>query len=661
MIIGTAGHIDHGKTTLVKALTGVDTDRLKEEKSRGISIDLGFAYKRYADLAGLAFVDVPGHERFIRNMVAGASGINFALLVVACDEGPKPQTHEHALVLKLLGIRRGAVVLTKADLADDNRLKTLECEVVGMMKAHGLSSFPIFAVSARRGLGLWRLEEHLRAEAQLADDVERAGRFRMPIDRSFALAGFGPIVTGTIWSGEIHDGQTLMVWPSRHSVRVRGIHANSVKVGCTRAGERCALNLVGPGFSPVHARRGHWVVDPELDLPTSEIDVRLILDAVAMKALAHCSQVQVYLATGTAEARVVLLEKRSVQPGEEALAQFLLRGPVLCLRGDRFLIRNLSDRRVIGGGTVLDPFAAARRCRKSERVNFLRAMENPSLADRLVLLASGPNGLDLSWFLAAHNLDVARCENLLQDLQLVRIVANGRDWVFSRARFDQLYRAAEDEVRAFLVGAGSTAGGMRAEDLRRRLELNDQSWSVLLSRLIADGRLARAGGFILTPDHVPIPSQGDEALLAYLHKAMAGKRFEPLSISLIAGEIDIERRLVRDGLKRLARFGRIVFISLDKVLPSPTVLELALLIERNVKDSHTEVLTIAEFRALAECGRNGAVALLEYFDRCQFTQRHDRGRRLVRSAAAAFPTSAIRQPVVMANPADAPDGLHPVQ
>jgi selenocysteine-specific elongation factor len=638
MIIGTAGHIDHGKTTLVKALTGVDTDRLKEEKSRGISIDLGFAYKRYPDLTSLAFVDVPGHERFIRNMVAGACGIDFALLVVASNEGPKPQTHEHALVLDLLGIRRGVVVLTKTDLADDDRLAALKGELAQVLSSHGLSSFPMLAVSAHRGLGLQRLEEHLRAEARQADVVKRAGRFRVPIDRSFDLAGFGPIVTGTVWSGEVRLGDSLTVWPSGDRVRVRRIHADGVETACGRAGERCALNLVGPGFSSEHARRGHWVVDPDLYLPTSEIDVRLVLDAAAPRELAHWSQVQLYLATGVAEARIALLDKQAVQPAGEALARLVTRAPVLCLHGDRFLIRDLSNRRVIGGGTVLDPFAPAGRRRKPERLSVLQAMEAPSLANRLVrLLAAGPSGLDLRWFRAVHNLDATQGETLLQDLPLVRIVADGRDWGFERGRFDQLYRTAQDEVGAFLGGAGSTGAGMRTEELRRRLDLNDPAWGVLLSRLIADGRLVRAGGFIATPGHVAALTPHDQVLLAHLRTPKAGTRYEPLSISRIASELRLDKRAVRDGVKRLARLGHIAFIGRDHVLPSATVLDLARLVERSVKESREGVLTIVEFRAVAGCGRNGAVALLEYFDRCRFTRRDEKGRRLVRSAAAAFP------------------------
>jgi selenocysteine-specific elongation factor len=638
MIIGTAGHIDHGKTTLVKALTGVDTDRLKEEKSRGISIDLGFAYKRYPDLTSLAFVDVPGHQRFIRNMVAGACGIDFALLVVASNEGPKPQTHEHALVLKLLGIHRGVVVLTKTDLADDDRLEALKGKVAQVLSSHGLSSFPMFAVSAHRGLGLQRLEEHLRAEARQADVLKRVGRFRLPIDRSFDLAGFGPIVTGTVWSGEVRVGDSLTVWPSGHGVRIRRIHADGVEAACGRAGERCALNLVGPGFSSEHARRGHWAVDPDLDLPTSELDARVVLGAAATRALVHWSHVQLYLATGVAEARIALLDKRAVQPAGEALARLVMGAPVLCLHGDRFLIRDLSSRRVIGGGAVLDPFPPARRRRKPERVSVLQTMEDPSPTNRLMrLLAASPSGIDLRWFRTVHNLDAAQADMLLQDLPLVQIVARGCDWGFERGRFDQLYRTARDEVGAFVSGAGATEAGMRAEELRRRLGLNYPAWGALLSRLIADGRLVRAGGFIATPDHVAALTPHDQALLAHLRTPKPGTRYEPLSISRIASELHVDKPAVRDGVKRLARLGHIAFIAREHVLPSPAVLDLARLVERSVKESREGVLTITELRALTGCGRNAAVALLEYFDRCRFTRRDEKGRRLVRSAAASFP------------------------
>jgi selenocysteine-specific elongation factor len=382
MIVATAGHIDHGKTLLVKTLTGVDTDRLPEEKARGISIDLGFAYLPLPGGELIGFVDVPGHERFIRNMLAGVCGIDYALLVVAADDGVMPQTVEHLHILDLLHVKRGAAVITKIDRVDAPRVSEVEREVRALLHDTGLADATIVPVSALAGLGMAELRAMLTAEATRASARRIEGEhLRYAIDRTFSVAGSGTVVTGTVFNGAVKTGDRLVVSPAGLEVRVRGIQIQGKAADRAVAGQRCALNLSGADLASV--RRGDWVLAAEIHKPSERIDARVSVLASEEHSLEHWTPVHLHLATSDVTARVATRRGVSVAPGADAIVQLVLDQPIGALRGDRFILRDQSATRTIGGGFVLDPFAPATRRSAPARGAALAAVEHDTPEDAL--------------------------------------------------------------------------------------------------------------------------------------------------------------------------------------------------------------------------------------------------------------------------------------
>jgi selenocysteine-specific elongation factor len=373
MIIGTAGHVDHGKTALVRALTGIDTDRLKEEKARGISIDLGFAYLPAPNGAVLGFVDVPGHEKFVHNMLAGAGGIDFALLVVAADDGVMPQTREHLAIVDLLSISRGLVALTKIDLVADDRREAVRAEIARALEATSLTGSDIVPVSAVSGEGIEALRDRLFAQAQATEHTPAQGRFRLAVDRSFTLTGVGTVVTGTVLSGTIAVGDQVTVSPSGLSARARSIHAQNRAAERGQAGERCALNLAGEGIAKDLFHRGDVVLDPALHAPTDRIDAHLRLLASERKPIAQWTPVRLHHAAAEVGTRVVLLGDEPITPGDQGVVQLVLERPIAAAVGDRFVLRNTSAQRTIGGGVLLDLRGPVRKRRTPERTVQLGA------------------------------------------------------------------------------------------------------------------------------------------------------------------------------------------------------------------------------------------------------------------------------------------------
>ncbi|MCB1545266.1 MAG: selenocysteine-specific translation elongation factor, partial [Rhodoblastus sp.] len=337
MIVGTAGHIDHGKSSLVRALTGVDTDRLKEEKARGISIDLGFAYAPAPDGSVLGFVDVPGHEKFVHTMLAGATGVDFVLLVVAADDGIMPQTREHLAILDMLGLERGTVALTKCDMVAPERIAEVSAEIDNLLASSQLAGAEVMPVSSVTGAGV----EHLRQRLFEASAVTAArtgeGGFRFAVDRSFTLSGAGTVVTGIVLSGEVAIGDRVVVSPSGRAARVRSIHAQNRAAERGRAGERCALNLSGDNISKDAIARGDFVLTPELHAPTDRIDVSFRLLASEKKPIGQWTPLRLHHAASDVAARLVLLGDDPIAPGDEVFAQLVLEKPIAAAVGDRFV------------------------------------------------------------------------------------------------------------------------------------------------------------------------------------------------------------------------------------------------------------------------------------------------------------------------------------
>ncbi|MDP2707640.1 MAG: selenocysteine-specific translation elongation factor, partial [Burkholderiales bacterium] len=405
MIVATAGHVDHGKTLLIKALTGVDTDRLPEEKKRGLTIDLGFAYLPVAPGKTIGFIDVPGHERFIRNMLCGVAGIDFVLLVIAADDGPMPQTREHLAILDLLGVPSGAIVLTKLDRVAPERVAEITAEISALIAGTTLAGAPVFPVSALTGVGIGELKGHLERIALGFQPRDTSGNFRLAVDRCFNLVGAGMVVTGTSISGTLTAGAQVRALMADVTLRVRSIHAQNTQTESGRAGERCALNLAGTELKHAQITRGEWIVTGEVPAPAQRIDARLRVLAGEKQPLAHWTPVHVHLGATDVTGRAAVLVGPGIAPGESGLVQLVFERPIGALHGDKLIVRDQSSRRTIGGGRVIDVFPPARGRAKPQRLAYLAAMEgDDDQAALAMLLDQAAGGLDLSRFAANRNL-----------------------------------------------------------------------------------------------------------------------------------------------------------------------------------------------------------------------------------------------------------------
>jgi selenocysteine-specific elongation factor len=617
MIVGTAGHIDHGKSTLVRALTGVDPDRLPEEKRRGITLDLGFAFLDAPGGRRIGFVDVPGHERLVHTMLAGATGVDYALLVVAADDGVMPQTREHLAVLSLLGIDRGIVVVTKSDRVDGARLDAVTVEIEGLLAGTSLAGAPVAVVSARDGSGIEDLKSRLQDEAARATRVvDEEAAFRLAVDRVFTLEGVGVVVTGSVHAGRVVVGDRLARVPGDDEVRVRSIHAQNRSVAAAVAGERCALGVVGLDRDRIG--RGDWFVAPAAALATERVDARLLLWPRESRSLRAGTRVLVHIGAASVAASVAPLDGESLAAGEEARVQLVLHRPVGAWRGDRVVLRDASASRTIAGGRVLDPFAPARYRRTPQRLAELHALDaaDPA-ARRLALLAVSPHGVDLSRFAAAEGRKMAppQAQGLL--------VAEG--WALAAGHFD----AARARVVAALAeyhGRHPDELGPDAARLRRLAlpRLADPAWRALLAVLVAAGTVALSGAWVHLPAHGERLSDADRRIAEQSGPVLAAAGFDGAWVRDIARETGVAEPLLRVSLARMARRGDLHQVVKDLYYPRSTVDRLAALcreLAARGEGAAAGAVTAAAFRDATGLGRKRAIQILEYFDRVGLLRR----------------------------------------
>lgn len=614
MIVGTAGHIDHGKTTLVKALTGVDCDRLKEEKARGITLDLGYAYAPLPNGETLGFVDVPGHEKLVHNMLAGATGIDFALLVVAADDGPMPQTREHLEIVELLGIRLGAVALTKIDIVAVDRQKQAKTEIAEMLAGTALADSPVFPVCAASGEGLAALQAHLQAAAAALGQRPAAGGFRLAIDRCFTLSGAGTVVTGTAFSGQVRVGDMLTVSPLGKTVRVRSLRVQDTPAESGQAGQRIALALAG--IEKAEVQRGQWVIAPALHAPIRRFDARLRVLA-GQPALKHWTPVHLHLGAIDVPARVALLGVDEIAPGSENLAQITVDRDIGTLAGDRFILRDASARHTIGGGTVLDIFPPARKKRSPERLAMLAALDDPDPAVALRLAAEQQvAGVDLPPHALNRNLPAAALEALFQRLELKRV----GDLAFAPAR----WQALATRLLAALAAEHERAPDMPGveRDRLRRLTLPTLSrpaFDALLAAPLADGRIAQTHAWLHLPEHRVQLAAADRDLWQTLKPLLDAAPYGPPRVRDVAKATGIAEDTVRALFKRVARFGEAYPVAHDHYFTAEAVADLARRVAAlNARDGHARA---APLRDEIGGGRKVAIHILEFFDRIGYTRR----------------------------------------
>jgi selenocysteine-specific elongation factor len=646
MIVGTAGHIDHGKTALVKALTGVDADRLAEEKARGITIDLGFAYLPLDSGCVVGFVDVPGHERFVHNMLAGAAGIDAVLLVVAADDGPMPQTVEHLQIVDLLGIRRGIVALAKADLAGADRRAEAAAAIRGLLAGTGLEGSEIVAVSVVTGEGLDELRVWLEETADSVGTRVPEGRFRLAVDRCFTVAGAGTVVTGTVFAGRIDVGASVHVLPAGLEARVRAIHAQSRPAETGAAGQRCALNLAGAKITKEAIRRGDWVVDPAIQVTTARLDATCTLLASELRPLGHWTPIHLHLAANHVPGRVALLQDEPIRPGEHGRIQLVLDRPVAALWGDRFVLRDTSAKRTMGGGVVLDVRAPRRRRRTPERLATLSALEEAQAIVALRrLLAQPPGWIDFSAFVEDRNLASPQQETLVEQLGLVRLRAGEHEIAMAAAGWTGLRARLRDLLATFHRDHPDLAG-IPTEKLRLLLleRLPAAAFAMALQVLAKSGAVALEGAWVRLPEHTVRLTAEDERLWRRVGPLLQRERFRPPRVRDIANDLGLAEAAVRRLMKLLARMGRVDEVAHDHFFLRTTVAEMAGVAAAIAADKPSGEFTAADLRDRLDNGRKVAIQILEFFDRHGVTLRRGDLRRVSQERMGLFGEPAPAPP-----------------
>jgi selenocysteine-specific elongation factor len=610
MIVGTAGHVDHGKSALVRALTGVDPDRLAEEKRRGISIELGFAYLPMADGGVLGFVDVPGHEHFIHHMLAGATGIDYVLLTVAADDGVMPQTVEHLAILDLLGLSRGIVTLTKCDLVPPARRAEVTADIARLLAGTGLRGAAIVETSSETGKGVEKLRAMLDAASRETASRDAAGRFRLAIDRVFTLRGVGTVVTGTVLSGAVSVGDSVTISPSGLAARVRSIHVQNQPAQRGIAGQRCALNLAGDGIAKDAIARGEMALDPTLHAPTQRIDatLRLLLD----EKIALWQPVRLHHGAAEIGARVVPLGDNWIQ--------LVLERPIAAAVGDRFVLRDHSAQRTVGGGVFVDLRAPTRRRRAPERFAQLAAMALPDPTAALTaLLELPPYYLDTD----AFRRDRALASSFPAPSGAVSVTAGGVQHIFSAKRWADFAATIRGTLAAFHKAAAD-AVGMSSDALRRALDrrLPVSLFAAMLGELAARKELVLTGGLARLANHAARWSPAQQALWDKVNSMLSdGERFRPPRVGDIATRLATPEPAIRDLLKRAARLDLVEEVAPDHFFLRATIAEAATIVGALAQGSADGQFAATALRDRLDVGRKNAIELLEYFDRRGVTMR----------------------------------------
>ncbi|NYT66412.1 selenocysteine-specific translation elongation factor [Alcaligenaceae bacterium] len=622
MIIGTAGHIDHGKTTLVHALTGVETDRLKEEKSRGISIELGYAYTRLDHGDILGFIDVPGHERLVHTMAAGASGIDFGLLVVAADDGVMPQTREHLAILSLLGVQHGAVAISKVDRVSQQRLLQVQQDIVNLVQETFLQDAPLFPVSSMAPdmTGITELKDYLGAQAQgLAKRVE-TGLFRLAIDRVFTLPGHGTVVTGTAHAGtvRVNDGNDLRLMPANLPIRVRNIHAQNQTSQLGLSGQRCALNL--GGLDKADVQRGDWIADARCFIPSYHLDVTLNLLDGDHTPVRTWSLLHIHIGSAHYLAHVVPLTQDCLAPGESGKVQLVFDQLVCAISGDRFIARNAQAKQTIGGGVVLDPNAPSRKRRSLQRLAWLDGISayltSASLSE---LLEQANHGLDEASLLRLTALPMSQLVVPAKGLWKGQTGSKAGRTLILSSIWEALGDHALQALQNFHVVAPDEPG-LDVSRLRRIVAPTAPLglWAVLCDELISSGAVQRNGPWLHMPDHSSQLSEAETVLSARLLTILSEAAFDPpwpRDIALVVQQPADDVRLL---LRKLVRRGEVFQVVRDLFYHSQQLACLA-----NVLSSlaGTNGVTAAQFRDATGLGRKRTIQILEFFGRIGYTRR----------------------------------------
>jgi selenocysteine-specific elongation factor len=632
VILGTAGHIDHGKTSLIKALTGIDTDRLKEEKLRGITIELGFAYLKLPGDELLGIVDVPGHERFVKQMVAGATGIDLVALVIAADEGVMPQTREHMEICQLLRVKKGLVVLTKIDLLDDPEwLELVRDDVSEFLRGSFLEGAPMIAVSAVTGEGLEELKTEL---VHLVADVEpksTAGAFRLPVDRVFSMKGFGTVVTGTSISGHLRVGDTAIIYPSGLKTKVRGLQVHNQDVQEVLPGQRTAINLQSLERGLI--QRGDVVATAASMVPSYMIDVHLDLLPSTPRPLKHRAKVRFH--TGTAEhlATVVLLDRDEMKPGDASFVQLRFDTPIAVLRGDRYVLRSYSPIRTIGGGTILHPLPRKHKGRaKLEMVQALPVLLDGEDADIILwhIADAGVTGLSEEELQVRANVSGKSFQKILQ-----QFISQKKVIPYDKENRRLLHPDACNELQQIILTALSDyhqrfalKAGMAKEELAAQLphQVEAKLYNFILQQLSQQGSIATEKEWIRLVSHTIDLAQDQQTLRQQIEKAYRDGGLQPPFFKEVAATLPGKPGQQQEVLQWMFSQGILVKVKEDLYFHAAVIAELQTKLAAFLRE-HGEVST-AQFKDLTQASRKYTIPLLEYFDTQRVTIRVGDTRRL---------------------------------
>ena len=624
LVIGTAGHIDHGKTTLVKALTGTDTDRLKEEKERGISIELGFAFLSLPDGTRAGIVDVPGHERFVKTMVAGVGGIDLVVLVIAADEGVMPQTREHLHICELLHVKQGLVALTKADLVEAEWLEMVQADVTEFLKGTFLDGCPVVPCSGTTGQGLPALLAAIQTQAAAAEPKRTQGILRLPVDRVFSIKGFGTVVTGTLWSGSLTVGDEVAILPRDLRSRVRRLQVHGETVERAEAGQRTAVNV--PELEVAEIARGDVLCLPATLRPSPSFEATLSLLADAPRPLGNRARVRFHLGTSEILARVVILEGDELQPGGRSYVHFRLETPSAALPGDRYVIRSYSPAVTIGGGSILDPNPPRSRRTRAKLVEHLRVLEQGRPTERIErhLLAAGFAPMTPEALRARSDLDETIVAESLRELvengRAIRVGAKEGDGTLHAERVgalqaDILARLAEFHTKEPLKD------GLAKEELRSKLpdQLPAATFVWMLGRLTAAGQMAVDRDKVRLAGYRPTLSPVEEELKGKIAAAFRDAGLQPPAPEAVLSGLKVERKLGQAVFRRLVDDGILVRVGDELFLHAESHRALH---DRILAHFGTHpTINVGTMKELFGLSRKYAIPYLEHLDSSRITRR----------------------------------------
>ncbi len=627
IIVGTAGHIDHGKTALVKALTGVETDRFPEEKARGITIDIGFAELDLGETK-IGFVDVPGHEKFVKNMLAGASGIDVVLLVIAADEGVMPQTREHFEICRLLETKTGLIVLTKKDLVDEELLELVNLETAELVENSFLQNAPVIAVSAKTGEGIEELKQTLKTVAANIPERKNETIARLPIDRSFTVKGFGAVVTGTLATGEIAESNEMEVLPLGKKVRVRGLQTHGKSVKSAHAGQRTAVNLGGIDHAEIE--RGMILTEKDVLRPTQIFDAEIEVLKTAKKSLKSRQRVRVHIGTIEALARVQILNAQNeIKPGEKDFVQLRLEIPTVCIPNERFIIRQYSPQMTIAGGRVLDNSAVKHRRKDAE--NIRKYLQNLTEADKpkqikLYLETANEHGLTQKDLQARTGWRGEILKKAISENIEKKAVIEAESFLLTRTPFENLKTKTLAEIENFHKKEPLAKGILQAT-LREKIfaRLSAEIFKTVLASLETDKKIVAEKDFVRAAAHNLELSADEKILRERLSEIYRAAKLEvpKLEDALLEStkNTKADKTLARKIFQLLLNSGEIVKITDEFYFARPEIETLVANLSKFAENSADRLIDVATFKDIAGISRKYAIPLLEYFDRERITRR----------------------------------------